>query len=307
MFLISFIEAMFFHTRWYHYPIIILLAPLSLIYGMLMFVRRAVSTKKDFGLPIISIGNLIVGGAGKTPFVIALASEYEDVTILSRGYGRKSKGLIEVSIKGKILCNVDTSGDEAMLIAQALPKASVIVCENREEGIAYAKAQGTKIVFLDDAFSRVSIKKYEILLEPEHIYNYLPFPSGAFREFAFASRHADIVVKENKDFRREVRFENLTSKMLLVTAISNPKRLEAFLPEGIVEKVILPDHAYFNEEILRAKMNDTEATSLLVTQKDRVKMKDFKLTLSLMKLELHINKEICDAVNTYIKGFPNEK
>src|SRR5210317_84681 len=98
-----FLEEMFFAPKWYHYPLILLLSPLSIMYGLIMFVRRMFTSKKEFGIPIISIGNLIVGGSGKTPFVIALAKQLEGVFIISRGYGRKSKGLVEVSSEGKIL------------------------------------------------------------------------------------------------------------------------------------------------------------------------------------------------------------
>ena len=74
------------------------------------------AVRKDFGIPIISVGNLVVGGSGKTPFTIAIAKELKDVAIISRGYGRKSKGLIEVSRKGMILTDVEHSGDEPMLV-----------------------------------------------------------------------------------------------------------------------------------------------------------------------------------------------
>ncbi|RLA58755.1 MAG: tetraacyldisaccharide 4'-kinase, partial [Epsilonproteobacteria bacterium] len=79
---------MFFAPKYYHLPLILLLLPLALLYAMFMFLRRCITPKKDFGIPIISVGNLIVGGSGKTPFVIALASRLEGVTVISRGYGR---------------------------------------------------------------------------------------------------------------------------------------------------------------------------------------------------------------------------
>ena len=134
----DFVEKMMFDPKWYHYIIIILLSPLSLIYGTVMYFRRIFSTRESFGLPIVSIGNLVVGGSGKTPFVIALASRYEDVAVISRGYGRESKGLVQVSEKGRILCSVEESGDEAMLMALSLPDATVIVSEERKSAIEKA-------------------------------------------------------------------------------------------------------------------------------------------------------------------------
>ncbi|WP_373031776.1 tetraacyldisaccharide 4'-kinase [Sulfurovum sp.] len=299
-----FFEEMFFAPRWYHYPLILLLLPLSIIYGLMMSVRRMVTSQKNFGIPIISIGNLIVGGSGKTPFAIALAKQLDGVVIISRGYGRKSKGMLEVSSEGKILVDVTESGDEPMLMAQSLPHASVIVSEDREVAIALAKEKGAKCIILDDGFNRVEIGKFEIVLEPEYIKNYLPFPAGAFREFWFNKKYADIVAKEGESFERQVYFEDLTQKMLLVTAISNPSRLDSYLPEGVVEKIYLEDHAYFEEEKLRILLSKYKAKSLLMTEKDRVKMQGFKLPISEMKLKLEIKETIFTQVDEYIKGYP---
>jgi len=212
--------------------------------------------------------------------------------------------LIEVSSKGQLLADVEQSGDEPMLMALSLPKSSVIVSEDRELAIALSKKKGAKCIILDDGFNRVEIAKLEILLEPKRIYNYLPFPAGAFREFWFNKKYADIVAKEGESFTREVTFDNLTSKMLLVTAISNPSRLDKYLPEGIVHKVYLEDHAYFKEEMLEKLLSDYEAESLLVTQKDMVKMQGFKLPISQMKLKLEIKESIFMQVEEYIKGYP---
>jgi len=300
----AFFEQMFFAPKWYHYPVMLFLFPLSIVYGIIMSVRRMVTSQTNFGIPIISVGNLIVGGSGKTPFVIALSARLEGVVIISRGYGRKSKGLVEISSEGKILVNVTQSGDEPMLMAQSLSGTSVIVSEDRELAIALAKDKGAKCIILDDAFSRVEIAKFEILLEPKRIKNYLPFPAGAFREFWFNKKYADIVAKEGELFTRQVSFENLTSRMLLVTAISNPSRLDAYLPEGVIHKVYLEDHAYFEEEKLKMLLSEYQAQSLLVTQKDAVKMQDFKLPISEMKLKLEIKETIFTQVDEYIKGYP---
>jgi len=296
-------EQLLFHPQWYHYPIILLLLPFSLLYGIGMFIRRAVSRKKDFGLPLVSVGNLIVGGSGKTPFTIALASRYENVAVISRGYGRQSRGLVEVSRNGKILVHVEESGDEAMLMALSLPKASVIVSEDRHKAIALAKEQGADLIILDDGFNRVEIEKFEILLEPAKINNPFPFPAGPFREFVQSEKYADLILKEGSDFEREVSYENLKEKMLLVTAISNPQRLESYLPQGVVSKIYLEDHAYFDENVLAEKMYAHSVQSLLVTQKDHVKMKDFKLPISQIKLKLKIKEEIFQAIDQYIDHF----
>ena len=300
-------EQMLFHPKWYMWVEILLLLPLALIYGTVMFIRRKTAKRKDFGVPIVSVGNLIVGGSGKTPFVIEIASRYEDVAVISRGYGRRSSGLVEVSRQGKILTGVEESGDEPMLMAQALPNASVIVSEDRHAAIDLAKKQGAALIVLDDGFNRVEIEKFEILLEPARIDNPFPFPAGPYREFAFCKRAADIVAREGREFVRKVYFENLTERMLLVTAISDPQRLDPYLPKGVVDKVYFIDHAYYDETELKALMDQCDVQSLLVTQKDAVKMEGFKLPLSIMKLKLEINNEIYTQVDAYVKGYGSEK
>jgi len=299
-YMVSFFERLFFKPSFFDWVLIFLLSPLSLLYGSLMLLRRLLIAKKSYSVPIISIGNLTVGGSGKTPFVIALAAKYENVTIISRGYGRKSKGLVEVSRRGEVLTDVFNSGDEPMLMATSLKSASVIVSENRETAIRLAIEEGAKVIFLDDGFNRVNIKKYDILLFPERIPNYMTFPAGPFREFYPSKGFSDINLYENRDFKRVVNIENETDKMLLVTAISNPERLEPYLPKNVVGKFYLEDHAYFNEEKLKEKLLISGASSLLVTEKDEVKMKGFKLPLSVMQLKLQIKNEILEKVDRYI-------
>ena len=298
---------MFFVPRWYHRAVSFVLLPLSWVYGAGMWLRRQYAHRKSFGIPIISVGNLIVGGTGKTPFVIALASRYEDVAVISRGYGRQSQGLIQVSHKGEIRTDVIQSGDEAMLMALSLPNADVIVSQNRQTAIDLAKKKGARLIILDDGFNRVDIDKFEILLQPQTIPNQRAFPAGPFREFASQKKFAHLIVTEGKDFIREVSFENLSEKMLLVTAISNPKRLDSYLPEGVVGKIYLEDHAYFDESTLQALLKEHGASSILCTSKDRVKMMGFKLPIAEMKLKLALKNEIFTQTDEYIKGYRYEK
>jgi len=297
-----FVEQMFFNPQWYHYPFMFLLFLVSLLYGSIMFLRRKLRKAKRYHIPIVSVGNLLVGGSGKTPFVIALASTYEDVFVISRGYGRKSTGFKKVSCKGKILVDVEVAGDEAMLMALSLPHTTVLVSENRHKAIEFAQSHGAKLIILDDGFSRVDIEKFEILLEPNIIKNKYTFPIGPFREFLATRRKADILAKEGIEFIREVTIENETDRMVLVTAISNPMRLDTYLPADVVHKVYYEDHAYFNEDILKKLLLDYQASSILCTSKDKVKMDGFKLAISEMKLKLEIKKEIFIQINEYIEG-----
>jgi tetraacyldisaccharide 4'-kinase len=235
--------------------------------------------------------------------VIELASRYQDVAIVSRGYGRESSGLVEVSRRGEILCDVRTSGDEPMLMAKALGHADVIVSEDRKTGIRRAVENGAKLVILDDGFSRVDIEKFEILLEPEDIHNFYPFPAGPFREFVSTRSKADIIVKEGREYQRIVEIDNPAKRMVLVSAIANPQRLERYLPGGVVAKVFYEDHAYFEEHVLQDLLREHQADSILCTSKDRIKMGGFKLPVSEMKLKLEIKNEVMQACDAYIEGY----
>jgi tetraacyldisaccharide 4'-kinase len=158
------------------------------------------------------------------------------------------------------------------------------------------------MIILDDGFSQVSIDKFDIILEPSCPPNSMTFPAGPLREFGFMKSYADLVLKEDSDFKRVVSFENLTKRMLLVTAIANPQRLDRYLPDGVIGHYYLEDHSYFDEDLLNEQLLLHNATSLLVTQKDAVKMKGFKLPLSLMKLELKLKDTCFQSVDNYLES-----
>lgn len=304
--MINYFERLFFAPKRVDFIVAYLLLPFSFIYGLIGYIRYLFAKPKDYGIKIISIGNLLIGGSGKTPFAITLinylsSKKYSDIYYISRGYGRESRGLVVVKIDSKIVCNPHQSGDEAMLVAEEC-NCSVIVSEDRVKAIELAKAKGAKIVILDDAFSKVNIKKFDILLEPKELPNRFVLPSGPFREFKFAKKRANLILKEDIDFKRLVEFENLTDKMLLVTAIANPKRLNKFLPSDVVDKYYLKDHAYFEEDKILKIVDKIGAKSILVTQKDYVKMEHFKLPISIIKLKLDINSKVLEQIESYLKG-----
>jgi len=275
-----------------------LLLPLTVIYCVVVMIKRTLAKEEDFNIPIISIGNLIVGGTGKTPLTIALAKKREDAFIILRGYKRESTGLRMVSDKGKILTDVKSAGDEAMLYATTLKNASVIVSEDRVKAIHKAKELGAKVIFLDDGFSKSHIKKLDILIKPnlENINDFC-LPSGPYRE-PKSLYHDCLSIEEGVDFKRVVRIENQAKKMVLVTAISKPQRLEVFLPKAI-KKVYFPDHHAFTKRELEAIMIRHKAETILTTTKDAVKMQEFGLPLSIMILELEINPDIIKVVDDF--------
>ncbi len=303
--LISWIEEFLFYPRGFlQFLLSFLLLPVSFLYCIIVISKRVFSKERDFKIPIISIGNLTLGGSGKTPLTIELAKEQKDCAIILRGYGRVSKGLVLVSHKQKILCDVHQSGDEAMLYAKSLPNATVIVSEDRSEAIEYAKSLTCKVMFLDDGFSKSYIKKFDILIRPNSEPT-LPFclPSGAYREPKYLYRSADLVLKENYDFKRVVKVSNPTKEMILITGISKPKRLDVFLPDGVKKKIYFEDHHIFTKLELETLAKKYKASSILTTQKDAVKMEKFNLNLCILELRLEIKDEIKNKINTFLTNF----
>lgn len=161
-----FLERYFYDPTLLQKGLIFALYPFSLIYQCIATIKRKTAKKHDFKIPIISIGNLIAGGSGKTPFILEIAPRYQEVAVVSRGYQRDSKGLVVVSVKGNILVPQKTAGDEAYLLALNLKQASVIVSEKRELGVLKALELGSKIVFLDDGF-RFNFNQFNALLKPK--------------------------------------------------------------------------------------------------------------------------------------------
>jgi tetraacyldisaccharide 4'-kinase len=281
---------------------------------LVILIKRAMAKEIEFGIPIISVGNIIVGGSGKTPITIKLASKYENACVILRGYGRASKGLFVISQNGKILEDVKTSGDEAMLLANSLPNATIIVSENRIKAILKAKELGCKIVFLDDGFSKYQISKFNILLRPkDEPTNIFCLPSGGYREPKGFYAQADIELLENNDFKRVITIKKdgiestIPSKTILITAISKPKRLLEYLPKNI-EMISFPDHYDFTQEDIFKIQEKYKDYSFLTTGKDFVKLKRFNLNnIYLMDLDIKISdKTNFSLMDEYINNFNKE-
>lgn len=302
--LILWVEDYFLHPNLFQKFISFLLLPFSFIYCFTTFLKRYFAVAEDFGLPIISVGNLTIGGSGKTPFIIALAKDYDKVAIILRGYKRDSIGLKVVKTFNQIKENVKSSGDEAMLYAKTLTNAIVIVSEDRKKGIQEAKKMGAKIVFLDDGFSKSNIKKFDILLYPNPIpKNTFCLPSGGFRESKNSEKYASLILHEDIDFIKRVHTVNETENMVLVTAIANASRLDRFLPNSVKDRFIFPDHHPFTFNELENIVKKRESSSLLVTRKDWVKIEDFGLNLSILELDIEILPHVKNSINHYLTSF----
>jgi tetraacyldisaccharide 4'-kinase len=251
-----------------------LLFPFSLIYGAVILLRNFLFDKNilkssSFNFPLICVGNLAVGGTGKTPMTEYLATllkkDYKTAT-LSRGYKRKTKGF---AIAGANTTAIDI-GDEPMQFHQKFPDVVVAVGEERLVAIPqllHDKPE-TEVIILDDAFQHRSVKAgLNILLtEYGNLYSRdLMMPAGDLRDVKSSRKRADIIVvtkcranlpvseKEaieksldilphQKLFFTEIlyappyhlfnkSFANIgsTTDLLLVTGIANPKPLMNFI------------------------------------------------------------------------------
>jgi tetraacyldisaccharide 4'-kinase len=303
----------------------ILLLPFGILFGLIMHVRRAlydlgILKRYTSEIPAIVIGNLNVGGSGKTPHLIFLANLLQTdgivINSLSRGYGRKTKGFLEVNENS----TPEEVGDEPLLIKQKLPESKVFVCENRPDAIRKIMKISRQPVLLDDAFQHLSLKAgFYILLSSYHSPFYIdfPLPAGRLREFRIASKSADMIfitkcpiglTEEDKQaITAQVRrysnatlmfthhaqsfpvnsFSNkamsrYTSVIFLLTGIANPKPLKSFLisefSEATFKNFQFKDHhAYTESEIFQIQEEAKKCKACIVTtEKDWVKIKQMK-------------------------------
>jgi len=310
-FFIQWIEQYLFFPTPLQKIIGIFFLPFTVLYCFITTYQRISKKNIDLGIPVISVGNLLVGGTGKTPIIIALAKQSKHVAIVLRGYGRDSKGLFVVSHDRTIKENIHTSGDEAMLLAQRLPKATVIVSENRTDGVLKARELGCEIVYLDDGYRHHEIQKFDILIRPaQEPTNIFCLPSGGYRDTKMIYSFADMVLKEDIDFTRVVTFkkdekivEELPANILLVTAISKAYRLLEYLPQGI-KTIIFEDHHSFTQEDIMMITTKYPNSAIITTAKDMVKLEQFTLDdLYLMDLEIQIDTKAIQSIEKYIKNF----
>lgn len=177
-----------------------LLAPFSLLYGSILALRnlafdRGLLTSESFETPVISVGNLSVGGTGKSPmieYLIELLAREYVVGVISRGYGRSTKGMIRVSSEH----SAQQVGDEPLQFKRKFPQATVVVCADRVKATKAIKDQ-CEVILLDDAFQHRYVNSaINILLNPYkgsyHRDKVLPW--GRLREWPSGARRADLIV-----------------------------------------------------------------------------------------------------------------
>lgn len=181
----------------------ILLIPVSMLYGIGVSIHQAfyysgIIKAVKYSFPVISIGNLSVGGTGKSPhieYMIRLLKDYIHLGVLSRGYKRNTSGFILVDREH----NAKQVGDEPRQIKDKFPDVPVAVIESRAEGIPrlIRNFPELQLILLDDAFQHLAVKPGLNILLTEfanpYVDDYL-LPSGRLREWRFGAVRADVIV-----------------------------------------------------------------------------------------------------------------
>ncbi len=182
-----------------------ILSPFGLLYGFILSIRNqcfnwGVFKSYHSSIFTIGIGNLSVGGTGKTPFTAYLINDLvnagKEIAVVSRGYGRLSKGLKEVNNRS----NASEVGDEPLLLKQRYPNVHVWVAEKREWGVKAAEDRGVDVILLDDNFQHRSVLvdvQFMLSKYGNPFFKDYPLPMGRLREFRKGAKRADFIVYTN--------------------------------------------------------------------------------------------------------------
>ncbi|MDW8849153.1 tetraacyldisaccharide 4'-kinase [Flavobacterium sp. MMLR14_040] len=181
----------------------ILLFPFAVLYGFITSIRnflfdKGILKSTSFDIPVIAVGNLSVGGTGKTPqieYLIRLLSDKYKIATLSRGYKRKSEGFVLADATS----NAEILGDEPFQFYQKFPNIQVAVDANRTNGITQLLSQKIKpqIILLDDAYQHRKVKAgfYILLTSYDDLYaDDFMLPTGNLRESRSGASRAKIVI-----------------------------------------------------------------------------------------------------------------
>lgn len=274
------------------------LAPLAWLYGAVVALKNSaydtgVLRPKRLAGPVVSVGNLIVGGSGKTPFVIALTLALRkhgyECDVLTRGYGRSSKGALQVDPAG----SAEQFGDEPLLIARSTD-VPVFVGESRFEAGTLAERSdpsGERIHLLDDGFQhRKLARNMDIVLVAERDVEDDLLPLGRLRESVWSLERADEIAVEESfvlpasaegkpviRYRRVFESEH-APKPIVFCGIARPERFFRDANHhgiaSIFELAFRDHHRYGDNDIahLLQLREQYEAASFLTTEKDAVRL-----------------------------------
>jgi tetraacyldisaccharide 4'-kinase len=266
---------------------------------------------------VISVGNISAGGSGKTPFVLLLGELLKargiKFDVLSRGYGRKSKGVRLVDPAGL----PQEFGDEPLLIARKL-QVPVVVGESRHEAGRFAEEKfGAQVHLLDDGFQHRGLARdFDIVLVTPQDAGDRLLPAGRLRESLHALRRADAIVLTSgaaaESFpveerpvwraRRGITPQNVPPRPVVFCGIARPQKfvlqLRAANIEPVAEAFYRDHHAYVEKDIveLLALKQQSEAGGFVTTEKDAVNLGPYLSALEPLSV-VPVKMELSDAAN----------
>ena len=202
-----------------------LLFPFAILYGLVTSIRNflfdtGIRKSYSFDMPVIAVGNLSVGGTGKTPqieYLIRLLSDKYKIATLSRGYKRQSRGFI----LAKADSNAKILGDEPFQFFQKFPSIVVAVDADRKNGIEQLLSQSIKpeVILLDDAFQHRKVKAgfYILLTSYKDLYSDdFVLPTGNLRESRSGAKRANVIIVTKCPFNLSLDEQNDIKKRLKV-------------------------------------------------------------------------------------------
>jgi tetraacyldisaccharide 4'-kinase len=296
--------------------------PLATIYGAGVHARNALYSRswlkpKRLQGPTISVGNLSVGGSGKTPFVLLLGEFLKaraiKFDVLSRGYGRQTKGVLEVDPAGSAF----DFGDEPLLIARKLGVHVVLGEDRYQAGLLSEQKYGPQIHLLDDGFQhRALARDFDIVLvTPEDARDKL-LPAGRLREPLSSLARADAVVltsgaapegfplngKQVWRVRRGILPQKVPDRPVAFCGIARPKSFFLQLQKAGVEvaaEAVYRDHHSYAEKDIRELLvlrQDSEAGGFVTTEKDAINLGGHLSALEPLAV-VPVRMELMDAAN----------
>ena len=295
---------MWYAPRWYHWPVSILLLPLSALFAVLSALRRrafalGLSASTRVRATVIVVGNVSVGGNGKTPMVVHLASLLSQrgyrPGVLTRGYGGKATSYPQAVLADS---RVEEVGDEPMLMRQNL-SCPLVVDPLRARGAQYLIDEfGCDVIICDDGLQHYALQRdiEIVVIDAERVLgNGLLLPAGPLREGAWRVKQADFVIYNGQlsqperwpnghimqlkpgsllnvqDPTKSCQFSELKQPVTALAGIGNPQRFFNLLAAHQITRKdcnALIDHHQFSA-------GDLPAGTVLMTEKDAVKCRAF--------------------------------
>lgn len=295
-----------------------ILYPFSLIYVAIASLRnflydKGIKKSTAFNIPIIAVGNLSVGGTGKTPMVeylIRLFSEKYHLAVLSRGYKRKTQGFYLANNATKM----EEIGDEPFQYHSKFENINVAVNANRVEGVTKILEilPNTNLVLLDDAFQHRKIKAgfYIMLTAYDDLFvDDLVLPAGNLRECKLGVKRANVVVvtkcpkdlseKEMLKIKNRIPFNNekiffsyinyhhsitnnqaeilvssLKNDFIAVAGIAKPEYFYKELNGDVNDSLTFPDHHFFSDQDLKNILQKANGRKIITTEKDYMRLQN---------------------------------